>query len=183
MLKWLCLCLAVLGVWGSGPVEKLQTGEWLRFHVIAQDDTAAMQAVKAPVRDAVRAVYAEAADRDASMLENARALLPSLTEAACQAAREQGFAEDVTVSIARERFDTRLLEGRVIPAGTYPALVVRLGEARGHNWWGLIDPEASLRAACCGEAQEGEDSLEWDWSLGAILEALLGYRPAWLGGV
>ncbi len=181
MLKWLCLCLAVLGMWAPGPVEKLQNGEWLRFHVIAQDDTAAMQAVKAPVRDAVRRAYAEAADRDASMLENARMLLPCLTEAARRAAEEQGFTGEVTVSLAEERFDARLLERYVIPAGVYPALVVRLGEAQGHNWWGLIDPEASMRAACCGEAEEG--SVEWDWSLGAILEALLGFRPAWLGGV
>ncbi len=181
MLKWLCLCLAALGMWMPGPVEKLQTGELLRFHVIAEDDTAAMQAVKAPVRDAMRDVYAQAANMDASMLENARELLPRLTEAARRAAREQGFAGAVTVSLAEERFGTRLLEGRVIPAGTYPALVVRLGEAQGHNWWGLLDPEASLRAACCGESEEG--SLEWDWSLGAILEALLGFRPAWLGGV
>jgi hypothetical protein len=35
-------------------------------------------------------------------------------------------------------------------------------------WWGLIDPELSLRCAALSPAQERR----WDWSLRALWEAL-----------
>lgn len=177
MLKTLWLCLLLL----QAPwVSRLQSGELLRFHVIAQDDSASMQAIKAPVRDAVQRVYAEGADDTLSMLENAEALLAQMRQAACQAARNEGFTGRVEVTLERAAFNTRVLEGHVIPAGEYPALMVRLGDARGHNWWGLLDPESSLRAALCGTADG--DEIIWDWSLRGVFEALLGFCPSWVGG-
>lgn len=155
------------------PVEQLRSGALLRMHVIAQDDTPAMQAVKAPVRRAVQAVYA-ASPHSGSMLADARALLPLFIRAAESAAAEAGFDGPVTVTLGDADFDARSLEGMYIPAGRYPALIIRLGKARGHNWWGLLDPELSLRAA----AADGEGVPVWDWSLDALLDALLG----WMGG-
>ena len=152
----------------------MKTGILLRMHVVAQDDTPEMQGLKLSVRDAVRDAYDERrSPAGFSMLVAAEALLPELTETAVAAARREGFAGAIAVTIENAAFDARELDGYLIPAGNYPALMIRLGDAKGHNWWGLIDPELSLRAASVPDAA-WEDAIEWDWSLQALLSALLG---------
>lgn len=148
-------------------VAGMKTGILLRMHVVAQDDTSEMQRVKLCVRDAVQDVYAAEADGQVPMLIQASRLLPQLTLAAQHAAQVEGFAGGVTLTIQQETFDERELDGLVIPAGSYPALIVRLGDAKGHNWWGLIDPELALDCASRGSGDT------WDWSLEGLWQALL----------
>lgn len=164
--------LATLGT--SLPPETrtvfaMKTGILLRMHVVAQDDTYEMQRVKLCVRDAVQQAYA-AADGSGTMLERTQHLLPQLTQAAREAARQEGFAGSVTVAVETLRFDQRDLDGLTIPEGEYPALMIRLGEARGRNWWGLIDPELAAASASFG------DISVWDWSFQGFLNALLGWE-------
>ena len=149
----------------------MKSGVLLRMHVVAQDDTPAMQALKAPVRDAVRQVYAAhtSSENALPMLPRVAALLPELTAAAQSAAREAGYTGEVSVSLEWARFDRRTLDGLTIPAGWYPALMIRLGNARGHNWWGLIDPELALSAAAMESDASG---ILWDWTLEGLLAAL-----------
>ena len=153
----------------------MKTGVLLRMHVVAQDDTDEMQRVKLVVRDAVRQAYDDRYPLPClSMMAAAGDILSDLTEAAVSAARNEGFEGIVTVDIETLPFDERELEGFLLPEGDYPALMIRLGDAQGHNWWGLIDPEFSLRAAMVPGMETAEGSAEWDWSLRAFLSALLG---------
>ncbi|MBQ8653292.1 MAG: stage II sporulation protein R [Clostridia bacterium] len=145
----------------------MKTGVLLRLHVIAQDDTDAMQALKLTVRDAVQETFA-ALPRDPAdtMLVSAQKVLPALTQAARDSAAAQGFEGSVAVELGWFDFDRRELDGLSLPADRYPALVIRLGEARGRNWWGVLDPSGA--AACA--ALPGEEG--WDWSFEGFLAAL-----------
>lgn len=148
----------------------MKTGVLLRMHVIAQDDTAEMQRIKQCVRQSVQDAYAAAPAEGQTMLERTRELLPTLTEAACAAARAEGFTGQVSVSVENCCFDQRTLDGLTFPAGEYPALMIRLGSAQGHNWWGLVDPELALSCAAW------QQDWRWDWSLQGFLKALLGLQ-------
>ena len=150
------------------PVLAMKTGVLFRMHVIAQDDTPAMQALKLAVRDEVRRTYAAAPAQGATMLAQAQAMLPQLRTAALRAAKQHGFDGDVTVTVEDAVFDERTLDGHTFPAGRYPALIIRLGEAQGRNWWGLIDPEAALTCAGAGDAA----GMTWDWGWRAFFRAL-----------
>lgn len=153
---------------------RLRSGEWLRFHVVAQDDTPEMQHVKASVRDAVRSCFLSARQNDdSSMYAQAHALLPEMTAAAIAAAQQEGFVGDVEVSLGQGIFRSRAIDGVRIPAGAYPSLVIRLGDAQGANWWGLLDPELSLTFACASTADQ-DATVIWDWSWNAIIRALFG---------
>lgn len=177
-IMWITLCaLLALPLPHAPLADALHSGTLLRMHVLAADDTDAMQALKLPVRDAVRQAYAEGADPHQTMQANAEALLPSLTSAARTAAAQAGYDGPVDVWLGTATFDARMLEGVAVPAGDYPALIVRLGSGLGHNWWGLVDPEHSLRAASCAQA----DGLVWDWSPGAVWQALGPELARWLG--
>lgn len=176
LLLPLLTALALVPGADASPADALRSGQLLRMHVIAQDDTAAMQALKLPIRDAVRSTYAALAPSDAPMLPTAASLLPQLTRSARDAARRSGFSGDVTVTLGPERFNARTLDGIEVPAGVYPALVVRLGRAQGHNWWGLLDPDTALHAAAIGPDDE---PVMADWSLQGVWLAL----RRWFGGL
>lgn len=151
--------------------EQLHSGELLRFHVVAQDDTAEMQRIKLCVRDAVHACYAANQAHSGSMLEEAHRLLPKLTKVAVDSARQEGFAGEVQVLLKTQAFSDRSIGQHTVPAGEYPALMVLLGDAQGHNWWGLLDPELSLAMSRIPE-EESADEVEWDWSFWGLLRAL-----------
>lgn len=173
MRSFLALWLTLQTLFTALPQESrtvlaMKTGVLLRMHVVAQDDSAEMQRVKLCVRDAVQAAYAAAPDQGGTMLQRTQALLPQLTQAAQACARAEGFTGEVAVAIETLPFDQRSLDGLTIPAGTYPALMIRLGDAQGQNWWGLIDPELALQCAAFDEDRG------WDWSLHGFLRALLG---------
>lgn len=150
----------------------MQTGITLRMHVIGRNDSQAMQRTKLAVRDGIQAAYNNASSAGRlPMLLQAHELLPELTLAAEQSARSAGYSGDVLLSLAIAPFSERRADGLTIPAGLYPALIVRIGEAEGRNWWGLIDPQLALSCAAIQEPTDRPD-IVWDWSLGAFLEAL-----------
>ena len=129
----------------------MRAGILLRLHVVAASDQEEDQRIKLCVRDAVRAAYAESPVVSLSMLEKTQTILPQLQAAAEEAARAQGYGGEVNVTLEQVDFDQRELDGLTFPAGIYPALMVRLGPAQGHNWWGLVDRELSLEAASVPE--------------------------------
>lgn len=177
MSQWIAGLLALLQL--ICPVltrdmltERLLSGQWLRLHVVAHDDSEAMQRLKLQVRDAVQSCYAARQSGAPDMLQAAGILLPDLTHAAEAAARSAGFTGEVDVALGVFPFGERKLDALTIPAGEYPALIIRLGDAQGQNWWGLLDPETSLAFAAIGETPDGQ--LFWDWSWRALLTALFG---------
>lgn len=155
-----------------------QSGMLLRCHVVAADDTLEMQQIKLAVRDAVQHCYASA-DPSFPMEHAAQVSLPALTDAACIAAREAGFDGSVSVTLEKRIFPERTSGLLTLPAGEYPALMVRLGDAQGQNWWGLIDPELSRCFACIGE---GSSMPAWDWSLRGLFRALFRWHTPVEGG-
>lgn len=157
-------------------IERLRSGQLLRFRVVAHDDSETMQGLKLCVRDAVQACYAARCAGAPDMLCAAGALLPDLIHSAEAAARCAGFTGNVCVELAVFPFEEHTLGSLVIPAGAYPALVISLGDAQGHNWWGLLDPSTSLAFAAIGETADGP--LLWDWSWEALLAALFGHPIA-----
>lgn len=152
----------------------MRTGITLRMHVIAEDNSSAMQRTKLAVRSGVQQAYADAEpDTRIPMLINAMRLMPVLTTAAQDSARNAGYTGDVTVRLGIEQFDERRLDGLTIPAGYYPALVIRMGAAAGRNWWGLLDPRsAMLCASCNNDAIAADGAIVWDWSLQGVIDAL-----------
>lgn len=168
-LALLCAVCQLALAPGARVTFAMKTGILLRVHVIAHDDTPAMQQVKYAVYDAACAAYAGHAERGKTMLDNAQHCLPEITAAASAAAKAAGFTGSVTVTVEQQVFDTRTLDGYDIPAGEYPALMIRLGSAQGRNCWGLIDPELALR--CAAITAVGEE-ITWDWSLAGLWQAL-----------
>lgn len=117
-------------------------GELLRLHIRANSDSAADQAVKIKVRDAVndyiranidKATFAEAyADigRDLAAIEaTARRTLAA-----------NGFCYGAKARLCNEYFPSRMYADVTVPEGYYDALIIELGAGAGDNWWCVVYP-------------------------------------------
>jgi stage II sporulation protein R len=128
---------------GLGPVvvQPGDLGPTLRLRVVAASDQPAAQAAKLAVRDAVVALLAPDLARAPSAAAAERWVrreLPALRRTVAAVAAAHG--ETAQVALGLEPFPRERLGGLAFPAGRYAALVVRLGAARGRNWWTLLFP-------------------------------------------
>lgn len=149
---WKRVCfLALLGalVWTGALLsdrQRLDRG-LVRLHVVAASDSAADQAQKLRVRDAVieslRRGMAEVAD-----VEQAKKYLsdhlPELERAANEALQALGSQSCARVTLTAEEFPTRQYDTFSLPAGVYDSLRVVIGPGQGHNWWCVVFPELCL---------------------------------------
>ena len=137
--------LALLGM-QYGKNQRIQeqiAGKVLRFHVLANSDTAEDQNLKLAVRDAVGSRMAEllsdVPDREACE-QVVEAHLPEIAETAQAVVREAGYEYEVHAAIEETEFPSKTYGKFTFPAGKYEALRVVIGEGEGHNWWCVMFP-------------------------------------------
>ena len=119
----------------------------VRLHVLANSDSEEDQALKLKVRDRVleRAteLLEQAADRrEAEAL--LRGQLLELEEIAAEEIAANGYDYPVSVELEPTQFPTKEYDGFSLPAGSYRALRVVLGEGDGRNWWCVVFPPLCL---------------------------------------
>ncbi len=128
----------------------------LRLHILAASDSDEDQAMKLKVRDAIlAATEAEMRSFDSKdgALLTLRDLLPTIERTAEACLAENGCNDAVEVELCRMYFTTRHYDTGTMPAGYYDAVRVKLGEAKGRNWWCVLFPPM-----CVGSA--GEQTLD-----------------------
>ncbi|MDD3193186.1 MAG: stage II sporulation protein R [Oscillospiraceae bacterium] len=128
----------------------------LRLHILANSDSPADQSLKLKIRDAVLAqsgTLFSGCDTREKMLAAAKAQLPDLQRTAEQAALHNGYDLPVAVSVTDMYFETRRYGDVILPAGTYTAVRIELGEAAGKNWWCVLYPPLCVGAAETGFTQ------------------------------
>ena len=69
-----------------------------------------------------------------------------LAQTAVQEIDAQGYRYGVRVALEDTWFPTREYQDMALPAGTYQALRVVIGEGEGHNWWCVVYPSLCLGA-------------------------------------
>lgn len=114
-----------------------------RLHVIANSDSEEDQALKLKVRDELLS-YMNTLAKDCSSKEEVVALAEEHQEEfksiAEQVICDNGFSYPVTLQIGNSDFPTKTYGDISLPAGTYDALRVQIGEAQGQNWWCVMFP-------------------------------------------
>lgn len=119
----------------------------LRLHVVANSDSQQDQALKLEVRDAILAQATPLLAGADSQRSAEEALAPHLEELARTGQAvltAAGCGDRVTVALADAWFPTKVYDGFSLPAGTYRALRVVIGEGEGQNWWCVVFPPLCL---------------------------------------
>lgn len=129
----------------------------LRLRVIANSDSEEDQRVKLLVRDAVISYveenYAHLETREEALAAVIRdkEILIALAEEVLAGERQ---SYGVTLWVGEETYGTRVYESFALPAGEYLSLQIRLGEAKGQNWWCVLFPPLCLGGAIREEPEE-----------------------------
>lgn len=172
VLGLLLISLASGALWLDGQQSQL-AGKMVRLHVLANSDSDADQALKLQVRDAVLKT-AEPLLAQADQVENATQILESNLDQLTQAAREtllqEGSDYPVSVQLEETWFPTRQYDTFSLPAGSYQALRVVIGEGNGHNWWCVVFPPLCLASASETVSQTAQDAGLTDQEVALIAE-------------
>lgn len=149
----LCACILLFALTAVCSTARDYGGIYektVRLHVLAHSDDPSAQQLKLQVRDDLLLVL----DRELASCENKaeaeeriRALLPALKLRAEQTLAEHGCRQEVTVTLSREDYPTRVYENCAYPAGSYTSLRVLIGEGQGQNWWCVVYPPLCLSAS------------------------------------
>ena len=122
----------------------------LRFHVRANSDGEADQALKLKVRDAVGKEMGELL-QDAKTAEEssriAREHFPEIIHIAKEVIRQEGYDYPVEVKLSSVEFPVKTYGSYTFPAGTYQALEVIIGAGMGHNWWCVMYPNMCFQGS------------------------------------
>lgn len=162
----LLLALGAAATGRAGAPEGVPVSEYIRLHVVAEDDGEAAQALKLKVRDAcleaARALLRDCDSADAAW-ETLNDGLESIEAAALERAREEGYEGELSARTGVFSFPDRRYGGVFVPAGEYRALRVVIGAGEGHNWWCVLYPSLCLGAdAEPGQPVEFRSAiLEW----------------------
>lgn len=114
-----------------------------RLHVIANSDSKEDQELKLKVRDELLS-YMNIISKDSTSKQEAMQIAnehkEEFTQIAEKVIKENGYNYTVNVQIGKADFPTKYYGDITLPAGTYDALKVQIGEANGQNWWCVMFP-------------------------------------------
>ena len=114
-----------------------------RLHIIANSDSKEDQELKLKVRDELLS-YMNIISKDSTSKQEAMQIAnehkEEFTQIAEKVIKENGYNYTVNVQIGKADFPTKYYGDITLPAGTYDALKVQIGEAKGQNWWCVMFP-------------------------------------------
>ena len=117
--------------------------EVFRLHVIANSDTEKDQELKLKVKTRIVEYLKEILGENAGLDATKEGVLTHLTEIEQEAEKliqEQGFDYSVKAVVEKTYFPEKTYGDCTFPAGEYEALNVKIGKAKGKNWWCVLYP-------------------------------------------
>ena len=128
----------------------------LRLHILANSDTEEDQNLKLKVRDEILSNFDFNYNDSSDLCEIEKQVdheRVNIEKVAKDVVEKAGYSYDVESEIVNMYFDTREYDNFAMPAGKYDALRIKIGEAKGHNWWCVLVPSLCVPAAN-GEVNE-----------------------------
>ena len=114
-----------------------------RLHVIANSDLAEDQTLKYMVRDSILEYMKEITNTATSKEEIIQIInnnKDDFKNIALNTIRNQGYNYDVNIEIGNFEFPTKTYGDISLPCGYYDALKIKIGDAKGKNWWCVMFP-------------------------------------------
>ena len=114
-----------------------------RLHVIANSNSDEDQNLKYIVRDSVLNYTKELTNNVNSKEESIQIIQNNkdkFKEIALNTIKEQGYDYDVNIEIGNFEFPTKTYGDISLPCGSYDALKIEIGDAKGKNWWCVMFP-------------------------------------------
>lgn len=133
-----------------------------RLHIIANSDSEEDQNLKYKVRDNLISYMNTLIPENSSKSEIVKIANNHLSDfynIAYSTIKDNGYDYSVNISIGKCNFPTKTYGDIALPAGTYDALRVEIGEAKGHNWWCVMFPPLCFVDVTSGIVPDDSKSL------------------------
>jgi len=137
-------------VLGNDPLQPMIASKILRFHVLANSDTAFDQDIKLKVRDAVGMYLSPLLEQSDSLEETKEIVnkqITSIIRVAENTLADYGYDYRVSAKITEAEFPKKIYGEFVFPKGNYEALQIVIGEGQGQNWWCVLYPNMCFRGS------------------------------------
>ena len=135
----------------------------LRLHILANSDSAKDQELKLAVRDSIlensENIFESASNKE-DALKNAKENLPKIINTAKETIKENGYDYSVSGEVEKCYFNTRVYDNFTLPAGYYDAVRIKIGSAKGKNWWCVLFPEVCISASANFDNSLSDGSIE-----------------------
>ncbi|MFQ9514568.1 MAG: stage II sporulation protein R [Eubacterium sp.] len=151
----------LLGVFGwlhyrnleSASAAKALSTSAIRFHVLANSDSAADQQLKMQVKEnVVNYIYRNTGNFDS--VEEAKVFIIRNDKKIKRIAREtieaEGYSYDVVSNFGKSDFPEKYYGDVVFPKGNYTSYTLSIGNGKGHNWWCVLYPPLCFVDASTG---------------------------------
>ena len=144
------LILSVLFIKSGETQAEMQhniANQIIRFHVLANSDSAEDQALKLKVKNKV-VLYMQDVLKDCKSKGEAEQLITMHKEDILQVARqviaEEGYHYQVTAKLENHYFPVKTYGDLTFPEGDYEAFRILIGNAEGKNWWCVMFPNLCM---------------------------------------
>ena len=115
----------------------------VRLHIVANSNTPVDQQLKLQVRDRILRdtshIFSQT-ENPMQALGLARENTNYIKAIAEDELRRLGFDYDVSVDVGETDFPTKIYGNIALPKGKYNAINIRIGAAKGENWWCVMYP-------------------------------------------
>jgi len=169
MKQKICFILSIIfilsfcGVYALAVHREISDGI-IRLHIVANSDSFTDQSAKLAVRDAI----INTVKNDFSVNTNKeefKALLSQnqnkIKEIADRVLLKSGLDYKSHISLEKVYIPRKSYKNIILPEGKYDALVIRLGESYGKNWWCIVYPPLCFTEESVGDlSDEGIDYLK-----------------------
>lgn len=146
----IALVLEFAGLWQDRQTLK---DELIRLHVVGASDSEEDQRVKLQVKDAIvdylQPIMEKLPTKEQAM-NYIRRNLSVLQELSNQVLDRLGIKDRANVTLKPERFERRVYDTFMLPAGVYDSLRITIGTGEGKNWWCVAFPTLCLPATADG---------------------------------
>ena len=131
----------------------------IRFHVIANSDTASDQALKLKVRDGILSYLTPKLNNSRDIAESREILKGNNSEvlSICRKIiKDNGYSYSVTSTLGTDNFPVKDYGNLTLPQGSYEAYRVIIGSGQGKNWWCVMFPPLCFVDLSKGQVSEAE---------------------------
>lgn len=130
----------------KGYFKNLQNSiskEVIRFHVLANSNSKKDQDLKIKVKSEIIKMLENSLNNSKTKEETKTLLknnLKNIEKRALEVIKESGYNYAVSVEIGKSYFPTKTYGDIKLPPGEYEALKIKIGNAKGENWWCVMFP-------------------------------------------
>ena len=135
----------------------------VRLHIVANSNSGEDQQLKIKVRDRIISETSQIfqnTESTSEALSLARHNSDLIRKIAIDEIKQNGFDYDVSVSVEKSAFPTKVYDNITLPSGKYDAVKVKIGDAMGENWWCVMYPPLCFTSDVLSVSDESRKKLQ-----------------------